>query len=86
MLEDLVGTRGAYILDEDSNVLGKVPTSELATTIRSLKSGIHTVVFDGTIDIDLIKISERIGIKNLIAMGSKVSSSHKINIMTKDDL
>ncbi|MBU2406456.1 MAG: DNA primase, partial [Nanoarchaeota archaeon] len=38
MLDDLVGTRGAYILDQDTNVLGKVPTSELATTIKSLNS------------------------------------------------
>ena len=86
MLEDLVGTRGAYILDEESNVLGKVPTSELTTTIRSLKSGIHTIVFDGTIDIDLVKISERIGIKNLIAMDTKVSGNYKVNVITKKDL
>jgi DNA primase len=86
MLEDLVGTRGAYILDEESNVLGKVPTSELTTTIRSLKSGIHTIVFDGTIDIDLIKTSERIGIKNLIAMDTKVSGNYKVNVITKKDL
>jgi DNA primase len=86
MLDDLVGTRGAYILDNESNVLGKVPTSELITTIRSLKSGVNTIVFDGTIDIDLIKTSERIGVKNLIAMDTKVSGNYKINIITKKDL
>ncbi len=86
MLEDLVGTRGAYILDEESNVLGKVPTSELTTTIRSLKSGIHTIVFDGTIDMDLVKTSERIGIKNLIAMDTKVSGNYKVNVIIKKDL
>ena len=86
MLEDLVGTRGAYILDEESNVLGKVPTSELTTTIRSLKSGIHTIVFDGTIDMDLVKTSERIGIKNQIAMDTKVSGNYKVNVIIKKDL
>jgi DNA primase len=86
MLDDLVGTRGAYILDEESSVLGKVPTSELTTTIRSLKSGIHTIIFDGIIDIDLVKTSERIGVKNLIAMDTKVSGNYKVNVITKKDL
>ncbi|MBT3691050.1 DNA primase [Candidatus Woesearchaeota archaeon] len=86
MIDDLVGTRGAYILDEDTNILGKVPTSELATTIKSLKSGINTVIFDGEIDIDLVKLSERVGIKNLVAMSSKVQRSMKVKIITKADL
>jgi len=86
MIDDLVGTRGAYILDEDTNILGKVPTSELATTIKSLKSGIHTVIFDGEIELDLVKLSERVGIKNLVAMSSKVQRSMKVKIITKADL
>jgi DNA primase len=86
MLDDLVGTRGAYLLDEDTNVLGKVPTSELATTIKSLKSGINTVIFDGTIDLDLVKLSERVGIKNLVAMSSKIQRSMKVRLITKSDL
>jgi|TARA_Y100000034_G_scaffold93389_1_gene113009 DNA primase len=86
MINDLVGTRGAYLLDESANILGKVPTSELTTTIKSLKSGINTVVFDGTIDLDLIKLAERTRIKNLIAMDSKIARSMKVNILTKEDL
>lgn len=84
MLEDLTGTRGAYILDEDSNILGKVPTSELAATIKNLGSGINTIVFDGIIDRDLVKIAEKSDIKNIIAMESKVPRNvTKINIITK---
>lgn len=86
MLDDLIGTRGAYILDEGTNILGKVPTSELITTIKSLKTGIHTIIFDGTIDMDLLKTSERLGIKNLIAMETKVSGNMKVNVLTKEDL
>jgi DNA primase len=87
MLDDLMGTRGAYILDEEANILGKVPTSELSTTIKNLGSGVHTVVFDGVIDIDLIKIAERSEIKYLIAMESKVQRPQtKIRIITKNNL
>jgi len=84
MLEDLTGTRGAYILDEASNILGKVPTSELAATIKNLGSGINTIVFDGIVDRDLVKIAEKSEIKNIVAMESKVpKSATKINIITK---
>ena len=87
MLDDLMGTRGAYILDEEQNVLGKVPTSELNTTVKNLKTGINTIVFDGVVNRDLIKIAERSEIKNIIAMDSKIPRTQtKIKILTKENL
>jgi DNA primase len=86
MLDDLVGTRGAFLLDEETNVLGKVPTSELTSTIKSLRSGIHSVIFDGVIDIDLVKIAERTGIKIIVGMDTKVSRSAKVKLVVKEDL
>ena len=87
MLEDLIGTRGAYILDEKLNILGKVPISELTTTIKSLSTGIYAVVFDGTIEKDLIEIAEKTKITYLIAMDSKVKSQEtRANILTADNL
>ena len=41
LLEDLIGTRGAYILDTNLAVLGKVPLTELVSTVRSLKTGMY---------------------------------------------
>ena len=87
MLDDLMGTRGAYILDDEQNVLGKVPTSELNTTVKNLKTGINTIVFDGVVDRDLIKIAESSDIKNIVAMDSKISRTQtKIKILTKEIL
>ena len=87
MLDDLMGTRGAYILDEEQNILGKVPTSELATTVKNLGTGINTIVFDGVVDRDLLRIAERSEIKNIVAMDSKVAVSQtKIKIITKKNL
>ncbi len=86
MLEDLIGTRGAYILDNKLNILGKVPSSELPATIKSLNSGIHAIVFDGLVEDELLEIAENSGVKYLIAMGSKVKSSSNVQIMTADDL
>ena len=85
MLEDLVGTRGAYILDESHNILGKVPISEIST-IKNLGSDIHAVVFDGVIDKDILKMAERLRIKYLVAMDSKVSPQQtKVCLITKKD-
>jgi DNA primase len=86
MLEDLIGTRGAYILDNKLNILGKVPSSELPATIKSLNSGIHAIVFDGLVEDELLEIAENTGVKYLIAMGSKVKGTGNVQIMTADDL
>ncbi|MEK6973999.1 MAG: DNA primase DnaG [Nanoarchaeota archaeon] len=88
ILDDLVGTRGAYILDKDINVLGKVPTSELSTTLKSLPSGVHAVVLDANIDFELVKIAERSKVKYLVANESKVNpgESRIVEIITRKDL
>ncbi|MFO8015618.1 MAG: DNA primase DnaG [Candidatus Woesearchaeota archaeon] len=86
MLDDLIGTRGAYLLDSKLNILGKVPTTELLTTIKSLGTGVYAVVFDGSVDKDLVDIAERSRIQFLVCMDSKHSGSQKVNILTAEDL
>jgi DNA primase len=86
MLEDLIGTRGAYLLDEKLTILGKVPISELSTTIRSLNSGIYAIVFDGLVDKPLFEIAEKVNVSYLVAMDSKISSSGRVSILTVNDL
>jgi len=87
MLDDLIGTRGAYILDKESNILGKVPTSELSTTIKSLKGGVHALVFDGTVDRDLVSAAERSGVRYLVGMDSKVRTNEsRVGIITSAEV
>jgi DNA primase len=86
MLENLIGTRGAFILDDKMNVLGKVPTTELATTIKSLNTGIYAVVFDGIADETIANVAEGANIKHIVAMDSKVDGPCRVNILTPDDL
>ncbi|HIH15645.1 MAG TPA: DNA primase [Nanoarchaeota archaeon] len=82
MLDDLVGTRGAYLLDGSMTMLGKVPSTELQGTLRSVK-GVQAIVFDGSITRDLILLAEKNGIHSLVAMDSKVKPVEtKINIYT----
>ena len=82
LLDDLVGTRGAYMLDKDMNILGKVPSTELQSTLRSLK-GINAIIFDGSVTKDLISLADRNGVECLIGMDSRVQSKDaKVSVMT----
>ena len=86
MLEDLIGTRGAYVLDDGLNILGKVPISELQSTLNSLNTGVHAVIFDGIIDKDLVAVAEKANVAFLIGMDNKVKSkSSSVVQMTVDD-
>lgn len=85
LLDDLVGTRGAYILDENMSLLGKVPITELPNTIRNLNSA-YAVVFDGYIDRTLVNAAEISGVKYLAGMKSRVNPREtKVELITSTD-
>jgi DNA primase len=87
MLEDLIGTRGAYILDPKLNILGKVPLTELGSTVKSLNSGIHSIILDGSVDKDLADVAEKAKVKFVVGMDSKVKPEEaKVTILTSNDL
>ncbi len=85
MLDDLIGTRGAYVLDQNMTILGKVPITELASTIRNLNS-IFAIVFDGELNPEIIQTAERANIKLLICRDSEIDINNaNINILTNSD-
>ena len=86
MLEDLIGTRGAEILDNKLSVLGKVPISEIQTALKSI-SNAHAVVFDGSIEREIVKAAEESNVKFLIGMDSKVKQNEtRVNLLTVSEL
>ncbi len=87
MLEDLIGTRGAYILDDKLNILGKVPMTELVTTVKTLGSGVYALVFDGDVEKELVSVAERSRIQHLIGMATQINpASTSVNVMTEEGL
>ena len=87
MLGNLIGTRGAHVINEKLEILGKVPISELSTTISSLGSGIFAVILDGSIEADIAQVSEKAGVKYLIGMDSKIKPTEtKVTVLTVNDL
>src|SRR3989338_205311 len=86
MLNDLIGTRVAYLLDKEHNVLGKVPTSELEDTLKDLRN-VDAVIFDGPVTKDIGRIADRSRIKFLIGMDSSITSSDtRATVLVNSDL
>lgn len=85
-MEDLFGTKGACIFDAKLNILGKVPLSELTTTMRSLSGGIYAVAVDGEVTGDLASSAEKLGVRHIVATRVKNLSGVRINVVTEDKL
>ena len=82
LLENVMGSRGAYILDENLNILGKVPLKELKDTLKDLKEA-YIVVSDGQPD---IKFLENTNVEYLVVNRYKGRKSSKINVITAREL
>src|SRR3989338_4898254 len=86
MLEDLVGTRGAYIVDKESNILGKVPVNELVSTLKNLNDKAYAIIMDGIVDYDTVKAEERSNSKILVGSDTKFNPNNtRVEILTKKD-
>ncbi|MFC1686805.1 DNA primase DnaG [Nanoarchaeota archaeon] len=85
-VEDLFGTRGACILDDKLNVLGKVPLSELLTTIKSVNEGVYAIALDGTVEQDLVKVAGSLGVKHIVGSNVKVRETCGVNVISEDKL
>ena len=85
-MEDLFGTRGACIFDNKMNILGKVPLSELSTTIKSLSGGVYALALDGVVDLDLVKLAQKLGVSHIVGTGSKVKEAQRVNVLTEEKL
>lgn len=66
--------------------MGKVPVSEIQTALKSIENA-HAVVFDGSIERELVKAAEESNVKFLIGMDTKVRQNEtRVNIVTVSDL
>jgi DNA primase len=85
-LEDLFGTRGAYLLDNGLNVLGKVPVTELRATVKSVNN-VFAMVLDGPVDRDLVRSAETAGVKYVVSMESRVKNGEsRVQVLTDAEL
>lgn len=85
--DELVGTKGACLLNEKLEILAKIPISELQSTIKEMNTEIYAIVIDETITKDLIKACEKAKVKYVIGNDTTVSNaSTPIRILSYDEL
>ena len=85
-MEDLFGTRGACVFDQKMSILGKVPLSELTSTVKSLSGGIYALALDGPVEDELFQLAEKAGVKHIVGTSSKIKETRQVNIVTDDKL
>jgi DNA primase len=84
MADELVGTRGAFLLDEKLSVLGRVPIREVEDTLKTM-DGVFAVVMDGTADTRIVRMAEQKDVKYIIAP-SATGKGKNVRIMKADEL
>ncbi len=81
LLYELVGTRGAYILDRELNITEKVPFGEIINALHMLRNRAYAIVIDGTATIGIINAAEKAGCKHIIAKNF-ASCQTSINLLS----
>jgi DNA primase len=85
VLDDLVGTRAACFLDDNMEILGRVPVKEMFSAMRELKA--DTLIFDGDIDQKLVNQCLHNGIKYIVGMKvERIRTPEGISVLTIHDL
>lgn len=85
-IQELLGTKGASLLDSNANVLGKVPIKELSTTLKSLKGSVYAITLDGSIDDDLASICDDAKVRFAIGMNVSSSGNYRVSLYKASDL
>ena len=68
MLDNLVGTRAAYMIDGDMQILTKVPMSEMSEVVDDFPN-IFAIIFDGKINQYLVDIANKRKISYVVGIG-----------------
>jgi len=71
LADDLIGTRGAYVLDDGLNILGKVPVKELDETLADLSEPVFAIIMDGSVSKDLASAIDKKRVKYVLTKSDK---------------
>ena len=85
MSEELLGTRGAFVLDENLNILGRVPVKELTEALQNIPEGVFAIIMDGIADQKLATMAETKNVKYIIARSAN-ARSRSTKILTPSSL
>ncbi len=83
MAEELIGTRGAYLLDESMNILGKIPAKEINETLDSLSGEVYIIIVDGELDKETLKSADKHKVNYIISNDKSKENERKVILAEK---
>ncbi len=84
LLEDLTGTRAAYLVGRNMEILSKVPLSELSNMLGEFST--YAIVFDGKINQSVVDVAIQRKVAYLVGIDYRENvHSNGLKILTKKD-
>ncbi len=84
LVNDIIGTRGAFLVNNKFEILGRIPYKGVEDAILNLEN-IYMLVLDGLVTDEISKAAEESDIKYVI--GSKIlASSSSVKLLSYDDI
>ncbi len=86
LLDDLIGTHAAYLVDKDLQIISKAPLTEIPEIIIDY-SNTYAIVIDGKVTQTMVDLAHQRNIRYLVAMGFREHvESESVRILTMKDL
>ncbi len=87
LMEELTGTRAVFIINENNEIIQKIPLNELSVVSGDFHS-INAIVFDGKINQDIVDMALQKKTKYLVGIDYKerVKAAPNLRILTLRDL
>lgn len=84
LINEIIGTRGAFLVNEKFEIMGKIPYKEVEAAILNIEN-IFMLVLDGSITDEIAKSAEQSEVKYVV--GSRVSgNSQTVKLISYDDV
>ncbi|MCL4400955.1 MAG: DNA primase DnaG [Candidatus Parvarchaeota archaeon] len=84
LINEIIGTRGAFLVNEKFEIMGKIPYKEVEAAILNIEN-VFMLVLDGAITEEIAKSAEQSEVKYVV--GNRVSgSSQNVKLISYDDV
>ena len=84
LINEIIGTRGAFLVNEKFEIMGKIPYKEVEAAILNIEN-VFMLVLDGSITEEIAKSAEQSEVKYVI--GSRVAgSSQAVKLLSYEDV
>lgn len=78
---EMIGTKGACLIDSKLNIIQKVPGGEIIPVLNAMRGRVYALIIDGIATLSIIRTAERVGCKHLVARNF-ASCQTRINLVS----